>query len=301
MSDARDYPLWLPARGRRIFWFPLTRFILAMIFFIAFVGLAMGIGSILSGSLEGSVSESGMSALRMVLTCTASVAGYWLYCRWIENRKMTEMDPRKLVRQTGLGLLLGFGFISLIMLLMAVFGGYKISGLNSIGILVPVLIMSLQAGIVEEILSRGIIFRIAEEGIGTWLSVILSAFIFGFLHIWNPNATVFSSVSIALTAGVILAMLYVITRQLWIVIGMHIAWNFTLGGIYGAPVSGGDPAGLFKASFSGPEWLTGGPFGPEASVITLGVFILFGIFLIWKSIRDKSYVKPLWRKKNETG
>lgn len=299
MSEARDYPLWLPERGRRIFWFPLTRFVLAMIFFIAFVGLAMGIVSFLTASLGGSVSKSGLSALRMVLTCTAAVAGYWLYCRWIENRKMIEMNPQKLMGQTGLGLLLGFGFISLIMLLMAAFGSYKISGLNPAAVLVPVLIMSLQAGIVEEILSRGIIFRIAEEGIGTWLSVILSAFIFGFLHSWNPNATVFSSVSIALTAGVILAMLYVLTRQLWIVIGIHIAWNFTLGGIYGAPVSGGDPAGLFKASFPGPDWITGGSFGPEASVITLGVFILFGIFLIRKSIRNKSYIKPLWMKKND--
>jgi membrane protease YdiL (CAAX protease family) len=127
--------------------------------------------------------------------------------------------------------------------------------------------------------------------------VILSALIFGFLHIWNPNATLFSSVSIALTAGVILAMLYVITRRLWVPIGLHIGWNLTLGGVYGAPVSGGEPGGIVVSDFTGPDWLTGGAFGPEASIITLCVFSLFGAYLIRKSIIDKSWVPPMWRRK----
>ena len=208
---------------------------------------------------------------------------------------MKELDPRKGVRQISLGLLLGFGFISLIMLIMFLAGGYHVRGIKSAAVLLPVLIMSVQAGVLEEIMSRGIIFRIAEEGIGTWWSMSLSALIFGFLHLWNPNATLFSSISIALTAGVILAMLYVITRQLWVPIGLHIGWNFALGGIYGAPVSGGEPDGILAASFSGPDWLTGGAFGPEASVIMVAVFVVFGFFLIRKSIKDKSWVKPMWR------
>lgn len=164
----------------------------------------------------------------------------------------------------------------------------------------PILIMSVQAGIVEEIMSRGIIFRISEDGVGTWGAILVSAFIFGFLHIWNPNATVFSCVSIALTAGVILGMLYVITRTLWVPIGMHIGWNLTLGGIYGAPVSGGEPGGLLVARFSGPDWLTGGSFGPEASVITVLLFVLIGAFLIRKSVLEKRYIKPMWRRQSES-
>jgi membrane protease YdiL (CAAX protease family) len=135
--------------------------------------------------------------------------------------------------------------------------------------------------------------------VGTWLSVAFSALLFGFGHIWNPNATLFSSLSIALTAGVILAMLFVITRQLWVPIGLHIGWNFTLGAVYGAPVSGMEASGLLNASFPGPDWLTGGSFGPEASVITVGVFTVLAVYLINRSKKEKSWVKPMWRQKND--
>jgi membrane protease YdiL (CAAX protease family) len=281
----------------KILRFPLTRWILALIFFIAFTGLALGIAEWIRKDLLGPDRELAASVVQMFLACLFALAAYAIYCATVEGRGLTELALRKGLRQTGYGLLLGFGFISLVMLIMWLTGNYQVSGIRPFTVLWPFLIMSIQAGVVEEILSRGIIFRIAEEGIGTWWSILLSALIFGFMHLWNPNATLFSSVSIALTAGVILAMLYVITRQLWVPIGLHIGWNFTLGGIYGAPVSGGEPNGLLEASFPGPDWITGGAFGPEASVITVAVFLVFGIFLIRKSIRDKSWVKPLWRQK----
>ncbi|MFA5814493.1 MAG: type II CAAX endopeptidase family protein [Bacteroidales bacterium] len=295
--DNHPFAIRLSDRGMKILRFPLIRLIIALVFFVAFTGLALGLSSWIRKDILPPESQLIGSVIQMILACTFAWTGYALYCGTVEGRRVHELDLRKGLRQTTYGLLLGFGFISLIMLIMWLTGSYRVTGLHSISALWPFLIMSIQAGIVEEILSRGIIFRIAEEGVGTWWSILLSAFIFGFLHIWNPNATVFSSVSIALTAGVILAMLYVITRQLWIPIGMHIGWNFTLGGIYGAPVSGGEPGGILASTFSGPEWLTGGTFGPEASVITLTVFIIFGIYLIRKSINDKSWVKPMWRNR----
>lgn len=296
--DNHPFAIRLSDRGMKILRFPLTRLIIALIFLVAFTGLALGLSSWIRKDLLPPHSKLIGSVIQMILACSFAWMGYVIYCGAVEGRKVHELDPRKGLRQTGYGLLLGFGFISLIMLIMWLTGSYHIKGFNSISAFWPFLIMSVQAGIVEEIFSRGIIFRIAEDGIGTWWSILLSALIFGFLHIWNPNATLFSSVSIALTAGVILAMLYVITRQLWVPIGMHIGWNFTLGGIYGAPVSGGEPGGILASTFSGPDWLTGGAFGPEASVITLSVFILFGIYLIRKSIIDKNWVKPMWRNQS---
>jgi len=296
MEDNR-LAIRLSDRGMKILRFPLVRLLLALVFFVVFVGTSLGIVSILRSSLISGAGDLVFSTIQMLFMCSFAWIGYVVYCRTVEGRRVDELDIRKAAGQTAYGLLLGFGFISLIMLIMWLTGSYKVTGFKSIAVLWPFIIMSVQAGIVEEIMSRGIIFRITEEGAGTWWSIALSAFIFGFLHIWNPNATVFSSVSIALTAGVILAMLYVITRQLWVPIGLHIGWNFTLGGIYGAPVSGGEPGGILAASFPGPEWITGGAFGPEASVITVVVFVVFGIYLIRKSIIDKSWIKPMWRKK----
>ena len=294
-----DFALRFPDKGMRILRFPLTRLILALVFFAAFVfggivlkDIILNVINIEDGTIAG-------QAVQMAFLSAFAWLGYWIYCGLVEGRPVYEMDKRKLARQTLYGFLLGFGFISAIMLIIWFSGGYRVTGFNPFITMVPVLIMSVQAGIMEEILTRGILFRIMEEGIGTWLAVTVSALIFGFMHIWNANATVFSSISIALTAGVILAMLYVITRQLWIPIGLHMGWNFTLGGIYGAPVSGGDAAGLLKAEFPGPEWLTGGSFGPEASVVTVAVFIVFGAFLVRKGIIDQSFIKPIWRNKRD--
>ena len=293
-----EYPAWLSLTGRKILWFPLTRLILALAFQVAFIGMTLTVYSLIfpAFSRSGSLTED---FLRMALAVIASLAGYALYCRLIENRGMHELRIRRMLRQAGIGILIGAGFISLIILIMAVFGGYEFRGFNPASALLPILIMSLRAGVIEEVISRAIIFRITEEGTGTWISVAISALIFGFLHIWNANATILSCLSIALTAGVILALLYVLTSQLWAPIFMHIAWNFTLGGVYGAPVSGSEPGGLINAVMDGPEWLTGGPFGPEASVITIAIFVLFGIYLTIRVIKKSAYINPAWKKTDD--
>jgi len=293
-----DHAIQLPGKGQKILRFPLVRLIIAIVFFVAFTGFGLALAGLVTGPAGTEGHPVWHDLAGMLSGCTFAFLGYWLYCGLVEGRPVHELNPGKLVSQTGYGLLLGFSFITLIMLVLWFTGSYRIEGFNPVSVLAPVAIMSVSSGILEEILSRGILFRIVEEVAGTWYSIALSALIFGFMHIWNPNVTVFSCLSIALTAGVILGMLYVLTRQLWIPIGMHIGWNFTLGGIYGAPVSGGESNGLLNVSFPGPDWLTGGAFGPEASLVTLIVFLLFGAFLIRKSIRNKSYITPVWRKSN---
>jgi membrane protease YdiL (CAAX protease family) len=284
----------LSERGMRILRFPAVRLILSLLFLVAFIGLAQGLSSLLE-KITG-MGPDGAAWIRMILTCSFAWFGYVFYCQTVEGRRVSELSLEKSGRQLLAGFLMGFGFISLVMLFMGLSGGYRITGTRDLDALLPFLVMAIQSGIVEEIFSRGILFRITEEGLGTWWAVLLSAFVFGFLHSWNPNATVFSSISIALTAGVILALLYVLTRKLWVPIGLHIGWNLTLGGIYGAPVSGGVPGGLLKSAFKGPDWLTGGAFGPEASVITLAVFLVTGAFLARRIILEKRGVDPLWRK-----
>ncbi|MFO7617832.1 MAG: type II CAAX endopeptidase family protein [Bacteroidales bacterium] len=299
MMRIRDFAIQLPPKGMRILRFPLTRLLLAIIFLIAFLGVGVFISSFIRGALLNGGHRLLGDLFQMIILSLMAYAGYLLYCGLVEGRAPGELSADRLLVQTGSGLLMGFGFISLIILLIAIGNGYRIDGWNNPYLILPALIMSIQAGIVEEIFTRGVLFRIVEEWTGTWLSVLVSALVFGFMHIWNPNATVFSSLSIALTAGVILALLYVITRKLWVPIGLHIGWNLTLGGIYGAPVSGTKTTGLLQATLEGPEWLTGGAFGPEASILTLAVFLVFGVFLVRKIIRDGSWMKPLWRRRND--
>ena len=110
----------------------------------------------------------------------------------------------------------------------------------------------------EELLFRGILFRWIEEFAGSWAALVMTSALFGLAHIFNPNATWFSSFAIAVEAGVVLGGAYMLTRSLWLPIGLHAAWNFTQGEVFDVPVSGSAVHGLVQARLSGPPLLSGG-------------------------------------------
>lgn len=294
------YAIQLGEKGMRIIRFPLIRLVVAISVLIVGGTIAQYLSQGLLSLIPSEPFDYFNEGVQVLFMCTFSILAYWAYVSIFEGRPVSELSFSTLLPQLGLGLLFGFAFISIIILIISLFGGYSLLGWNKIGIILPVLFMSLQAGIVEEILTRGVLFRIVEDGLGTWLSVLISALIFGFLHIWNPNATVFSSLSIAMTAGVVLALFYVLTRKLWIPIGIHIAWNFTLGGIYGAPVSGGEDQGIIISEMNGSDLLTGGEFGPEASLVTVIFFLILGAFLIRKVIKKNAVILPMWKAKESS-
>ena len=146
----------------------------------------------------------------------------------------------------------------------------------------------------EELLFRGILFRHLEDFGGSWFALALTSGLFGVAHIFNPNATAFSSFAIAVEAGVLLGGAYMLTRSLWAPIGIHAAWNFTQGEVYDVPVSGIDGTGLVEAKLSGPELLSGGSFGLEASVIALVIATAAGIWLVVRAVRAGHIVRPWW-------
>jgi len=152
------------------------------------------------------------------------------------------------------------------------------------------------AAVSEEVLFRGIIFRITEESLGSWLSLVISALLFGAAHLLDKNANLQAGVAIALEAGVFLAAAYMVTRRLWFVIGAHFGWNFTEGGIFGAAVSGTSSPGLLKANVTGPAYLSGGMFGVEASVVTITICFLVALAFLWRAKAKGQFVRPFWRQ-----
>ena len=162
--------------------------------------------------------------------------------------------------------------------------------------LAPLLVLGLLPGITEEIMFRGVLFRVIEDGLGTWAALIVSAMFFGLVHLGNPNATLWSSIAIAVEAGLLLGMAYAWTRSLWFVMGLHAAWNFTQGTLLGIPVSGIALKGLLDSSTQGSAWLSGGEFGAEASVTTVIVCTALAAFFTHKAISQKRIRPPFWRR-----
>jgi membrane protease YdiL (CAAX protease family) len=126
------------------------------------------------------------------------------------------------------------------------------------------------AAVTEEIVFRAVLFRILAQRWGTGVALTVSALLFGLLHLVNPGASVWGAIAIAIEAGLMLGAAYALTRSLWFPIGLHFGWNMAEGGIFGTTVSGStNHGGLLHTVLDGPNILTGGDFGPEASVFAI--------------------------------
>ena len=116
------------------------------------------------------------------------------------------------------------------------------------------------------------------------------------IHLLNGHATLQGALCIIFEAGILLAAAFMLTRRLWLPMGMHFAWNFTQGGIFGVAVSGGATAGLFRGELSGPTWLSGGAFGAEGSVVALVLCASVGVGLLRMAWVRQGFAQPFWRR-----
>lgn len=230
----------------------------------------------------------------------AMVVVYLIWTMIIERRRPPiELAPRRLHLLLA-GLALGALLFVLVYAVLALAGGYRLSASGS-----PIdeswwagaYLVAVGAGIGEEILFRGMMFRLVEQLLGTWVAVLVSALLFGFSHALNPGATTWSSIAIALEAGLLIAFLYAATRSLWMTIGFHAAWNFVQGPVLGVKVSGNELPSLFTSTASGPDWLTGGAFGVEASVVSVTILVLVAAALAVLAVRRREIVAPMWLRK----
>ena len=223
------------------------------------------------------------------------VAIYKLAIRHLGAHPRDDMRGEHLTRDLGLGLVGGTAIFSAVTVVAAMLGVYRIIGPGDGNDLVYALVtMGIVPGVMEETLFRGIMFRHLEDFGGTWFALALTSALFGAAHFFNPNATTFSSFAIAVEAGIMLGGAYMLTRSLWLSIGIHAAWNFTQGEIYDVPVSGIDQHGLVQAKLSGPELLSGGTFGLEASVIALVIATAFGLWMVIRAARLGHVERPWW-------
>jgi uncharacterized protein len=217
--------------------------------------------------------------------------------RWIERRADSEFALSGAGKELSLGLLAGFMLFSAMTGIVALLGGFEVLGLRGEGAIWSMLAMAVVTGSFEEILFRGILLRHLEAMLGTWAALALTSLLFGAAHLANPNSTVFAAFAIAMEAGILLGAAYLVTRRLWLAAGIHAAWNFTQGWVFSVPVSGGEaPLGLLITRRLGPDWLTGGAFGLEASVIAMLVATGAGVLLLVRAARRGELKPPMWQR-----
>ena len=150
----------------------------------------------------------------------------------------------------------------------------------------------LLVGVVEEVVFRGILFRLITDKWNITVGLTTSSLLFGLAHLGNPGATLWAALAIALASGWLFGMAYAYHQTIWVPIGMHWAWNYLEGGVFGCAVSGTplDYLPLITPRISGADILTGGAFGPEASIICVALGIVLSI--VYTVLYIKKYLYP---------
>jgi membrane protease YdiL (CAAX protease family) len=285
-AAATERPLW-----RRIVDFPLVAMIIATVIYVAGIAVAGILAKFVMPPLPGFSFETRVYLVALPLLILLYV---FVVAKLGEHPRNDYQDPKALPHLLW-GLVGGAAVFSLIVIIAAALGIYRIVGVGDLrGMLAALIGPTLFAAVSEEMLFRGILFRWLEDFGGSWIALLLTSAFFGVAHLANPHASPVAAAGIAIEAGVMLGAAYMLTRSLWLPMGLHAAWNFTQGEVYDIPVSGARADGIVNAQLDGPPLLTGNGFGLEASVIAMVVATAFGLWLLWLAIRRGEVMQPWW-------
>ncbi|MDR6627143.1 type II CAAX endopeptidase family protein [Caulobacter segnis] len=254
--------------------------------FVVFTMIYAG-AQVIESPISGKAGH-GAAVLGVAAVCLAGLALYALVVRLAEGRWPEELSLRHAPLDLALGLLIGALMLSAAVGGLYAMGVYDISGPRSAS---PwsTIAMAIESGVMEELLMRAIVLRLLMRAFGIWPALALQALLFGALHLANPNATLTAAIAIAIEAGLMLAGFYLLTGRLWMSIGVHAAWNFTQGWIWGASVSGIPVKESWLVSTpkpGAPEFLSGGAFGPEASPAAMVVGTTVAVVVLWMAWRE---------------
>jgi hypothetical protein len=236
----------------------------------------------------------------LVVEAALVLALYPALVHRLARRPVYELSRHGAWRELGVGAALGAAYMVLVVLVVWALGGYHVVSVGwDTGILTG-LAVGVGPGIAEEVAFRGILLRVLDKPLGSVGALALTAALFGALHLSNPEATWWGAVAIAVEAGGLLGACYLLTRRLWLAIGLHASWNFVEGGIFGIDVSGsGSGRGLVASTMSGPTWLSGGAMGVEGSAVAVVLGLALGLSMLARAGR-RGYVLPPRQRSSAT-
>ena len=221
----------------------------------------------------------------------------------IEKRSFSSIGFNKnnWLKKYSLGFLIGLAMMSIIVLILFPFGYITVEknpiqpvGISATARVLIILLGWIIQGATEEIVTRGWLLNVLSTKYNIGVGLLISSTLFGLMHLTNPNVNYIAVINIILV-GLFYGLYVIKTNDLWAVCGMHSAWNFAQGNIFGFKVSGLDVSvgSLIDLNLVGSDFVTGGIFGPEAGITA--TFILLASIGILLFIDKKRYFsnKPL--------
>ena len=278
-----------PVRWRALLG-PLGRIALAIVLVVGAVAVAQVAVKLLRGVLSfGGAVPAIYYAAYLIVSVLVAYFVYRAYVRLVERRALSELSRRGAPTEMGVGMLVGLGLIGTTVGVLWAFGFYSVAGTNAFTVVFVSLANDGAGAFVEEIVLRGVIFRITEERLGTWVALAISVVLFALLHLLSANATVISAIVVGIEGGVLLSAAYVLTRRLWLAIGLHFGVDFSQDALFGV---GSGVEGLVQGDLSGPALLSGGSAGVEGSVVALLLSLGVGVYLLVRADQRGNLISP---------
>ncbi len=280
----------------------LPNIILCILWVILFL-----IGGQVIGSILGYFTRKIISNNPAVLLLNDLVFGFifisllvFARVKFREKRNISSMGLRRegFIKKYFIGFGIGVLMFSIVTLMLSISGHIAVnqspasaSGILALsGILIVLPGWMIQSA-TEEILSRGWFMNVLGARYNVAVGLIVSSAFFGLMHFANPNVSILAIINIVLV-GLFLGLYVIKTNDLWGVCGLHAAWNWTQGNVFGFEVSGQKvtAGSLMHLELTGAEWFTGGAFGPEAGIVativlSLGIIMVYFIPL-YKSLKN---------------
>jgi membrane protease YdiL (CAAX protease family) len=240
---------------------------LALVFFLTAAAFGLPLQEAVDRLPPG---KPALALVGTLLACAAALVCYALAVRLGEDRWAAELAVRPALPGLAVGAVLGLVMMALLMGVLAATGLYDITVVGPVPAWTG-LGLALQAAVTEELWIRALVLRLLWRAFGPLPAFAVATVVFAAPHLANPGATALGGATVAV-AGLMFCALYALTGRLWVPICLHLAWNLAQGYLFGAAVSGVNLGGSILVSTARPgaeAWLTGGAFGPEASLFAL--------------------------------
>lgn len=267
-----------PGVTRRIFAFPLVWAAIGAVLIVIGDGVLLGVG--------GDLGDTGLMIFTLI-GVVYSIGVYLMVMKVLARRTVGELY-RGFGRNSLIGLAIGAGFICVTVCILVLLGEFDVvwHPVDPGHTILMGAIVAFGGAVTEELLFRGILLQAIERLGGTWIAVVVTALLFGGAHFFNPGADLWSSVAIAVEAGLLMGAGFAWRRSIPFVVAIHFAWNF-IEGLLGIPVSGHREPGLFLTHVHGPALLTGGSFGVEASIVPVLLSLLLSAGMLVLAARTR--------------
>jgi len=262
---------------------PVLRALLYIVFWWIGTALLVELAAQFVGPLDRyhvTLDQSANLFIAVACECAGAVGIALLFRRFVDRMPVGTLGFTfrvRWLRLFGIGVLLGIGMQTLVLIFESALGfartatpRWQAGEFGSLAYLIPLLLL---AALAEEMPIRGYLFQNLTQAWGAWPALIVTSLFFASLHLFNPGAHADIAMTITgiAVAGALFCASVMLTGSLWLALGCHFAWNLFEGPIFGFPVSGQSfgSANILTQSVTGPDWFTGGSFGPEAGASSL--------------------------------